>query len=261
VRTLPAIRWAFGVTTVPQRMADLLPRTLASLAAGGFVAPRLLVDGAKDWYAWERAFPGHEITTRQPNVRTAGNWVLMLWELYVRDPFADRYAVFQDDFVTYQNLRTYLEKVPYPTGADPSRGPGYLNLYTFPSNQEICPKDSRGREVVGWYESRPLRSGPEGWQSGRGAVALVFSRDAVVTLLSARHLVERFQDKHRGHRAIDGGIVTAMNKAGWREYVHHPSLVQHTGDVSAMGNKAHPKAVSFRGEGFDALSLLTEGTP
>jgi hypothetical protein len=38
--------------------------------------------------------------------------------------------------------------------------------------------------------------------------------------------------------------------------VHHPSLVQHTGDVSAMGNRPHQKASSFPGEEYDALTLL-----
>lgn len=245
------MKWAYGVTTVPSRFDDLLPRTLASLNLAGFDAPRLFIDGDGGKlrsHGWT-----YEMTYRMPRIRTYGNWILGLAELLIRNPAADRYAMFQDDFVTYKNLRQYLEKSPYPTR-------GYLNLYTFPSNQDVAPLDSAGRVRVGWYEARELQCGAvvdgKKQQTGRGAVALVFNRDAVLTLLQHQHMVERPLDSTYGHRKIDGGIVTAMNKAGWREYVHNPSLTQHIGDVSSMGNKPHKRATSFRGPEFDALDLL-----
>lgn len=235
-------KWSYGLTTVPQRRKDLLPATLASLRTAGFDKPRLFVDGDPDPVSWSREF-GLEVTCRHPKVRTYGNWVLSLAELYIREPGADRYAVFQDDFVTYPHLRTYLEKCSYPEK-------GYLNLYTFPSNQGRCPMVGQtGRQRVGWYESN---------QNGRGAVALVFSREAVQTLLIHQHMVERPTDAHRGWKAVDGAVVTAMRKAGWREWVHNPSLVQHTGAHSSMGNKPHLLAESFRGEEFSAMRLVEE---
>lgn len=237
------MKWSYGVTTVERRKKDLLPHTLASLKAAGFDRPRLFVDGTRDIAGWEAEF-GLDVTARTTPLFTAGNWCLALAELYIREPWQDRYAVFQDDFVTYPNLRQYLERTPYPER-------GYCNLYTFPSNQKLCPRDASGTEQVGWFLSNQL---------GRGAVALVFSRPAVLELLSSRHLVERPQDVARGKRSIDGGIVTAFVKAGWREYTHHPSLVQHLGAVSSMGNKPHLQAVSFRGEDFDATNLLREVT-
>lgn len=236
------LKWSYGVTTVPSRRGDLLPRTLASLGEGGFDRPRLFVDGERDGRGWVNDF-NLEVTCHYPNLRTFGNWVTTLWELYIREPLADRYAIFQDDFVTYRNLRGYLEAVSYPER-------GYLNLYTFPSNQGIVPAVGQtGRRYVGWYESN---------QNGRGAVALVFSREAVTTLLQTEHMVLRPQHADRGHKSVDGAVVTALKKAGWKEYVHNPSLVQHTGEVSSMGNKKHPLAESFRGEGFDAMGLLEE---
>jgi hypothetical protein len=108
----------------------------------------------------------------------------------------------------------------------------------------------------GFHRASTLRSGPPGFQTGRGAVALVFDRGAVMTLLSSPHLVERFGDVHRGHKAIDGGIVTALNHQGVFEYVHNPSLVQHTGETSTMGNRTGKLALSFPGEDRDALALL-----
>lgn len=237
------IRWAYGVTTVPERRHDLLPRTLASLAWGGFDKPRLFVDGCGPEHALSYTSFNLPITVRYDALKTAGNWVLALYELYYRNPESERFALFQDDLVTYRNLRKYLERCVLPDA-------GYWNLYTFPSNQSYCPPG-----CWGWYESRPVTPHAPQWQSGRGAVALVFSRAAVITLLSQRSLVERVQDGQIKDRKIDGGIVNAMNLAGYREYVHNPSLVQHTGEQSTMGNLPHPQAQSFLGEDYDALSL------
>ena len=236
---LPAAKklsWSYGVTTVPSRRSNLLPQTLNSLKAAGFDQPRLFIDGANarmaEGYEGQFKLP---VTAHDSPLLTAGNWTLSLYELYIREPSADRYAIFQDDFVTYLNLKGYLDRCKYPEK-------GYWNLYTFPSNQRLA-------KGTGWYLSN---------QQGRGAVGLVFNRDAVIVLLSSLHLVERPQNVARGHKSIDGGIVTAMKKAGWSEYVHNPSLVQHTGDVSAMRNAPHLKAESFRGENFDALTLFSE---
>ena len=239
------MRWAYGITTVPERRHDLLPRTLSSLASAGFPSPRLFIDGEQshdEAASYEREFK-LPITYRTPRIRTHGNWVLSLYELYIREPNAERYALFQDDLVACKNLRSYLEKSPYPEN-------GYCNLYTFPSNQSLAPAQG------GWFKGRLLDSGPEGWQTGRGAVALVFSREAVLVLLSSQHIVDRPLDAFRGWRCIDGGVVTAMNKAGWSEYVHDPSLVQHIGMESSMGSRPHKLAESFRGEDFDAALLL-----
>lgn len=237
-------RWAYGVTTCPARRHDLLPQTLASLAAGGFGKPRLFVDGVGSLVAaeYERDF-GLEVTARFPSIRTFGNWGLALAELYIRNPAAERYALFQDDLICVRNLRQYLEARPVPS-------PGYGNLFAFRDNEAVI----RG-QPVGWHEASYLHR-KRGLQTGRGAVALVFDREAVLALLTSRHMVERPMDAHRGWRAIDGGIVSGMNKAGYKEYVHQPSLVQHTGIHSSMGNKPHAQAKTFPGASHDALSFL-----
>lgn len=233
------LRWAYGVTTVRDRRKSYLPTTLASLKAAGFDKPRLFVDGDSDTDSWRREFE-LEVTCRYPYIKTHGNWFLTLHELYIRNPDAERFAVFQDDFVTYKNLRSYLDWCQYPER-------GYLNLYTFPSNQRIAPKNERGGTIEGWYQSN---------QWGKGAVALVFDRNAALDLMLARHMVERPMDCHRGTRAVDGGIVSSMEKAGRKEYVHTPSLVQHIGLTSSMANNPHFQAESFLGESFDALDLI-----
>jgi hypothetical protein len=224
------MNWAYGVTTVPIRRDDLLVRTLTSLRNAGFDRPRLFVDGPPGTHD-DLSLP---VAYRGEQVRTFGNFYLALLELLIREPTADRYAVFQDDLVIYNNARAYLEACP-----DPARG--YWNLYTFPHNLRRC----NGHE--GWSHSD---------QMGKGAVALVFCREAVQTLLCQWHMVVKPQDPKRGWKNLDGCVVTAMKAAGFKEYIHNPSLVQHTGDASSIGNCRHQKADSFRGEEYDAREMI-----
>lgn len=251
------MKWAYGVTTVAERLTTYLPATLQALEAGGFPEPHLFVDGLtveegcalSPWFALPH-------TVRQRRVGVHGNWILSFYELFLRNHDADRYVLFQDDLICARNLRGYLEAAAYPDGLD-GQPPGYLNLLTFPSNQLLAPKaesDPWGRGGVGFYPSNQL---------GKGAVALAFNRSAAVTLLSARTMVERSLDRtdalgsRRGTVNVDGGIVTAMNAAGYREYVHNPSLVQHIGvHTTIPGHEGLPKAISYRGHDFDALTLL-----
>lgn len=235
------MKWSYGITTVPSRLGNTFDRTLLSLAAAGFDAPRIFVDGCGSPCPYTAL--GFPVTARTgPPARTVTNWICTLWELYGREPNAARYAVFQDDFVTGRGLREYLERW-YPAR-------GYQNLYTFPSNQSLCtiPGEKPGTPGHGWFQSN---------QFGRGAVALVFDRAAVQALLGAKSLVEKPTCAHRGWRSVDGAILTALKAAGFREWVHSPSLVQHIGDVSSMGNKPHPAAPYFLGEDFDYRTLDT----
>jgi hypothetical protein len=182
-----------------------------------------------------------------------GNWLLGLWELYIRNPNAERYAMFQDDLLAVRNLRAYLERTTAWPGTK-----AYWNLLTFTatvdvakssdSNEALRPTMTEpGEEYVGWYPSNQL---------GRGAVALVFDREGLTTLLSSRKLVEHPRDATHGHRRIDGIVIDCLKDAGYREFVHWPSLVQHVGELSTIGNPPQAKAVSFPGEEFDALGLL-----
>lgn len=228
-------KWAYGVTTVPGRFCDLLPQTLASLEKAGFDSPRLFVDGCREGEV-PQCLRRYEMTCHYPAVRTFGNWYLGLTELYLRKPNADMFAMFQDDFVTYPTLREYLEVCQYPKQ-------GYWNLYTFPENV---------RPQQGWYLSG---------QKGKGAVALVFSRECAMILLEHRSMVGWPQNLTQGYKGLDGRIVTSMKKIDWHEYVHNPSLVQHTGLDTSIADGRHPKqplSPVFRGEDYDALNLLGE---
>lgn len=237
------MKWSYGVTTVPQRRDDLLPKTLESLADAGFNKPRLFVDGSSDQRSYESQFC-LEVTCRYPTIRAYGNWVLSLGELYIRTPDATHYAIFQDDIIVMKNLRSYLEK---KISSLPDRG--YLNLYTFPSQHVHIPRSISGEKgMVGFYPSS---------QNGRGAAGLIFTNEGVRTLLSHPYMIERPKDVARGHKSIDGGIITAMRMSGWKEYIHFPSLIQHMGDFTTIqGNAMHKKATTFLGAEYDAIELL-----
>lgn len=248
--TMPAgmrLKWTCGVTTVPERRQGLLPKTLESIAAAGFPKPWLFIDGARDPGPWLDL--GLEYTLRSTNVQIAGNWHLGALELYHRWPDAEMFAMFQDDLVLCKNVRQYIESQPYP-------GKGYLNLFTFNSNE----RDGKGRPRLellkpGWQESLRWENPANPRQHGRGAIALVFNREALMALLGHKHLTVRAQDRQRGWRFIDGGIVEAMNDVGYREYIHNPSLAFHTGLASTKGSSYRP-SLTFPGEEYDALGLL-----
>ncbi len=249
------LKWAYGVTTVPERQRDEFNRTIASLKVAGFDKPRVFVDG---WDGKETKYINYsqynlEMTVRYPKVRVYGNWIMALIELFIREPTADRYAIFQDDLVTYPNLREYLEKTPFPDK-------GYCNLYTFRENEDIA-REAEAQGKTGWLEATPLFTSPPVYyhgkllQAGRSALALIFKREGVITLLSQQGMVIKPLQASVGWRRVDGAIVQAMNMVGWREYIHNPSLVQHTGQRSTIGNRSKT-AITFRGEEYDALSML-----
>lgn len=209
-----SISWSCGVSSHPSRAQDLLPRTLNSLSGGGFIDPVVRVDTSR--------------------LGAFGNFVLLVWEVYVRHPSADFYALFQDDLVSYRNLRTYLEAtLPRLPATD------YFNCYTWPCNV-------RGQS--GWSLSD---------QWGRGAVALVFPNPALRFLLGAGPLIERPRNTQFGTKGVDRAVMESFKEDGRREWVHVPSLVQHTGVISTAGNKLScSESPVFNGEDFDAMELL-----
>jgi len=233
--------WEYAVTTVGSRMVTTLPTTLRSLAAGGFTEPDLYVDGilsSEDIDA-SLLLPVNRVHERH-NVGTFSHWHLTLLDMYSRNPWAEFYAIFQDDLICVKNLKEYLQNCQYPEKC-------YLNLFSFMENEVTI----AGR--TGWVEA--YRSA-KGNQLGRGAVGLVFKHDVCEALLSQPHMITRRTDALRRHHSLDGAIVQAMNGSGFSEYVHAPSLLQHTGEQSSMGNRKHPLAKTFPGEDFDALTLL-----
>jgi hypothetical protein len=255
--------FAFGITTIPERRTTTLPITLKSLVNAGFHDPILFIDDRDDG-GWGLEYDMvtaplylslRKVYRTDGRIRAFGHWLLSLWELFIRNPHADLYALFQDDIIVSRNLRLYLDTITYPHR-------GYVNLYTMPSNQKIAPDNGN---KLGFYRSN---------QNGKSATALVFDKESIVPLLTSPHLIKKLRSRnHQAWKSIDGGVIQAFRDASpvghWHEYVHNPSLVQHIGDVSSLGNPSveslkdpnHWKAPSFRGEDFDCMSLLPVPQP
>lgn len=231
------MQWVSGVTTVPQRKDTYLPETLASIERAGFPKPRLFVDGGRPDAC------GHEVTAREPQLGAFGNFALALWELIMRHPAADRYAMFQDDVVCCANLREYLDRCHYPAK-------GYWNLFTY-ARSERAIQTLEGRQ--GWVEGGlllPEEECPERFQKGQGALALVFDREAALTMLQQPPFIRKPVASNRPKTCVDGAVVGAMNHGGYREWVHGPSLTQHIGIDSSIqvGRQWSTFAESFKGE-------------
>jgi len=227
-----SVKWAIGVTAVRERVANLLPLTLRSLEAAGFASPRVFLDGFGG-YLCEDPWGGG-LTGRVPAVGAFGNWILAAWELWIREPAADRYAIFQDDVLVVRGLREYLE-------ARKPEGKWYLNLYTTRENGALA----GGKR--GWFLSNQL---------GKGALGLVFERDGLGALLGSAGIVAKPHAVRLPKKNIDGAVVNAMKRAKYREWCHYPSLAEHIGEESVLRNAGRRYAPSFPGEKFDARGLL-----
>ena len=232
--------WSYGITTVPDRATTYLPRTISSLRLAGFERPTLFIDG--------NARQDHEdyglaIVDRNNPVGAFGNWIIALWELWIREK-TDWYVIFQDDFLMYSNTREYLEKCCL------SATNRYYNLHTHPQNEQVEWKKD------GWYKSN---------QRGRGAVALMFPQDVVYRLLSNEHIAAKPRQNRNPYRNLDGTVSKACTSSGITEWCHYPTLTYHIGEDSSLNfdkiNRQgelvrQPLPESWKGEEFDALDLL-----
>ncbi len=214
------MKWAYGVTTVPERIGTLLPQTLASLAAAGFDRPVLFVDGQITGYG------DHEVVCH-PRVGQMRNWMHALFYLFTTKD-ADRYAIFEDDVLACRQLREYLERFP--------AGKVYWNLITLDENHVFT------QDVPGWHESNQL---------GRSACGLVFDRSTVDCLLR----MERFvRGPGNGETMSDAVVIGTLKSLGYKELVHYPSLLQHVGLESTLGNSIG-RVSAFVSEDVDLLSV------
>ncbi|MCI0335702.1 MAG: hypothetical protein L0228_21050 [Planctomycetes bacterium] len=214
------MNWAYGITTIPERVGTLLPQTIESLAAAGFDRPVLFVDGH---------IPGYEAleVVCHPRVGQLRNWMHALFYLFTTKD-ADRYAIFEDDVLACRQLREYMERCPL--------GKVYWNLLTLDENRMFT------GDKPGWHESNQL---------GRSACGLVFDRPTVDCLLR----MERFvRGPGSGETMSDAVVIATLKSLGYKELVHYPSLLQHVGLESTLGN-SFGNVSAFLGEEYDLLSL------
>jgi len=231
------LKWQMAITTCRQRV-ELCDRTIQSLYDAGFLFSTSSRDAGKvsaNCYFQRIGYNDGEVRydyLHDHRVGAFGNWLLTAWELYLSDRHADRYAIFQDDIRASKNLREYLETTITPEKS-------YQNLILYPANYV------QGTEAGSWYPAPRI---------GQGAQGLVFSNVAMKALLKSPFFVE-YAATPNCVDGIDGTINAVMAEAGFTEYVHYPSLLDHVDSPSTLGHPPQPKIDSFRGEQFDLLEL------
>lgn len=246
------LKWACGVTTVPSRRTTTLPGTIASLYAAGFLDLRLFIDGCSngDVKPYKQHYPGLGITTHDPPVHAFGNFWLGLLEMYLREPLADLYGLFQDDVLICKNTKLYLEAT-IPSSCEERFHPPYFNLITVKHNEDLIREKG-----IGWHHSNQL-----GW----GAQGLIFPRQTMFMMFQSRHMVERPQgmrngvpDPPRAWKNLDGGVCASIKSCGGIELVHYPSLIYHVEGPSAIGNQRDGRMTqgTWLGEAFDTMTLI-----
>lgn len=230
------MKWSVGITTVPERVYTTLPGTIESLMNAGF-SSQVAVCISSGTSSLELTLPTRGKWAFFTNVHSRlggaiGNWLLTAWELYLDDPHADRYAIFQDDIICSRGLREYLEATTTHTD-------GYWNCCTYPDN------------LKDFAANNP----PEGWTPahsplGLGAQGLVFTNEGIRALLKSPYFVDLVHQTP-DRTGIDGIVKSVMGWAGFTEYVHYPSLIAHVNSPSTLGHNPQPESAGFRGPNFD----------
>ena len=206
-------RWMVGITTAPRRMSTL-EQCLQSIRCSGWEQSRLFVDGSVDLPVSAQE---HDFTARDQPTGAFPNYVLALYEMYLRDPDANAYLLLQDDAVLFASpeLKTYLESVLWPEA-----GPCIASLY--------C-SSKYTRQQAGWHRFQ------EQWVWG--AVAFVFSSEALRHFLTSPLVYDhRALPDQKGLSHIDVVIGKVAQENRIPLYYPSPSLVQHIGTISTIWN-------------------------
>ena len=214
-------RWEVGVTTSERRMPTL-EQSFETIAKAGFENPTLFVDGPMQIPA---SLEKVESCFRTRRLGAFPNYVASLWELFLRNPFADGFLLIQDDALlpTSPHVREYVEHVTWPV-----EGPCILSLYCSAKYE---------KESAGWHRFE----GDWVW----GAVAFAFSPEAIRVVLNSIRLIEhRAQPDKKGLSQIDVVIGQIATEANIPIFYPSPSLVQHIGTVSTIWENA--RAVNGR---------------
>jgi hypothetical protein len=236
----PSHQCIVGMTTHP-RNPSTLEQSLYSVKHAGFNSLYLFSDG----YTNPPIINGLKITTiqRETPIGCYGNWLASMVELWTRHPEASYYVFVQDDVVLSKNVKQYLERMTLPST-------GFMSLYAAHKRE--------GTKTGFHMLPREL--------SGMGAHCYVFTPQALHKLLANPFFINHRYGKTKingrylkGHKHIDSAISRSFYAIGEGEWSHHPSLAQHIGETSTLGHGSLTRkrtSKSFKGETFDALSLL-----
>ena len=206
------LRWAVGMLTAP-RPVPTIDRALASLQNAGFSSVHIFAEPGS-WVPDRFAHLPRTVHGRL--LGNLGNFYTSLASLWMLEPHADCYAVFQDDVCVAEGLRAWCDRQLWPNGA------GLVSLYTCGAQHD---------DASGW------RILSRGMCHTFGALAFVFRSDILKDFLSDGRLLEM---REAGLRAGDDAAIGEWaTRRGFGIAYHTPSLVDHIGVTSAVAANGH----------------------
>lgn len=194
------LRWAVGLLTAP-RPESTIGTTLRGLLDAGFEDIQIFAEPGS---SVPREFAHLPRTVHGRKLGNVANFFTSLASLFLGQPEADAYALFQDDIEPARGLRAWCEDQFWPDGA------GLVSLYTCLAHQDTEP---------GW-RVRKL-----GAYRTFGSQALVFRRDVLKEFLSDGRLLE-IHERGRVH-GDDMILGEWAERRGIGMAYHTPSLVAH----------------------------------
>lgn len=199
-------KWAVGIITAP-RVEHTLYRTVQSLKAAGWDKGHVFSEPNN----YLTTIPEYHIVQRVSKLGIFGNWMLGLYELFIRNIDADAYLMIQDDIIVSPGTKKYLEESLWF-----NEDPHITCLF--------CPNAIDNDENFGWRTSNSFSGGP---------TAIVMSHETVQTIITDI-LPLRFYAIQKSKKSSfdDLGIFHLMSRKGYKVYYPKPSLCDHIGHIS-----------------------------
>lgn len=199
-------KWAVGITTA-HRKYQTITKTVKALEHAGwdtgtiFAEPHSYIDCGPNWQYVHRA----------NQIGIFGNWILGLYELFIRNIDADAFFIIQDDIIISPNAREYLEKVLWFT-----EQPHLISLFG--------PNAIDNNENNGWRSTTTYHGGPN---------SIVMSHETVQKILSSLIPLQYYGIQKQKKTSFDDlGIFALMSMNKWPTFYPKPSIGDHIGHQS-----------------------------
>lgn len=199
-------KWAVGITT-SRRKHPTIVKTVKALENAGWAAgtifaePESFVDCGENWNYVHRSL----------KTGIFGNWMLGLYELFIRNIDADAFFMIQDDIVIAPNTRKYLENSLWF-----SDEPHLISLF----GPNAIDKDPSN----GWRKTSKYSGGPN---------SIIMSHETVQEILSSLTPLRYYGVQHQKNTSFDDlGIFSLVSEKNWSVFYPKPSIGDHIGHQS-----------------------------
>lgn len=195
-------KWAIGVITAPRNIPTLT-KTIKSISNAGWNNGIIFAEPGiyEQHHNWKYCY-------RSEKIGIFGNWMLGLYELFIRNIDADAFIMIQDDIILPPGLKKYLENSLWFTDND-----HIVSLFTPASVSRDQPD--------GWHKTSEYNGGP---------AVIVMSHGAVRKILSSTIPLQFYGAQKTSNSSFDDlGIFLIDNL---EVYYPIPSISDHIGHIS-----------------------------